>query len=47
MIEEKVLLSNLIYAYKFESMEKLEDVKKIPALTMRPKFGIKVKIYKR
>ena len=47
MYEEKVILSNLIYNYRFESVGKLEDVIKIPELVLRPKNGIPVKVYKR
>ncbi|EEB15501.1 cytochrome P-450, putative [Pediculus humanus corporis] len=47
MYEEKVVLSNLIYNYRFESVGKLEDVIKIPELVLRPKNGIPVKVYKR
>ncbi|KAK6630020.1 hypothetical protein RUM44_005755 [Polyplax serrata] len=47
LLEEKVVLSNLIYNYKFESVEKIDEVVKVPELILRPLSGIKLRITKR
>lgn len=47
LMEEKVVLSTLLRNYKFESVEKREDLVLMSELILRPKSGIKLKISKR
>lgn len=47
LMEEKVVLSTLLRNYKFESVDKREDLVLMSELILRPKAGIRLKISKR
>lgn len=47
VLEEKAVLSNLLRKYRWESVEKREDVRVVSELILRPLGGIFVKLKKK
>jgi hypothetical protein len=47
MMEEKTVLSKLIRKFKFESQQKVEEVKPIVEIITRPHSGVMAKIIPR
>lgn len=47
LMEEKIVISTVLRQFRIETVDKLEDIKLMNEIILRPETGVQVKLYPR